>query len=91
MTWDYLKQQLQIKKELYLKVKVRPRAKKTAFIKILSDDTVKIDIAAPAEQGRANEELFNFLASEFLVLKHCIKILSGENDRFKLIRIIRLH
>ena len=78
--------------EIYLRIKVRPGAKATAAKQILkhSDgDIIKIDIAAPAVNGRANLELVKFLAQEFSVRRENIKIISGAGDRLKLAKIVK--
>lgn len=68
-------------------VKVRPQAQMTAFRKSLEDGTLKIDLAAIAEDGAANEELVRFLAQEFGVRESQVEILSGQTSRLKVIRI----
>jgi len=73
--------------ELYLRVKVRPRSPRSEVKAIMSDETVKIDVAAAPENGRANGELLGFLAREFGVGLEAVKILSGAGDRLKLIKI----
>ncbi|MFH1744986.1 MAG: DUF167 domain-containing protein [bacterium] len=73
--------------EVYLKIKARPGASENEVKEIMSDKTVKINIAAPSEKGRANQELIRFLAKEFAVQKEDIKILSGAGERTKLVKI----
>ena len=69
-------------------VKVHPQAMRSAATSILSDGTVKIDIAAPPEKGKANCSLIHFLAKEFGVPKSHVEILCGEVARQKRIRVI---
>jgi hypothetical protein len=83
------KRQFQKDGEIYLRVKVRPNAAMTAVKEIMEDETVKIDIAAPAEKGKANAELAKFLAREFLVDKGNVKIISGAGERVKLVKIAK--
>ena len=73
--------------ELYLRIKVSPNSSKTIFRSKLEDDTIKIDIKAQPEKGKANKELIKYLSSIFEVDKNNVKILSGMNDRLKLIKI----
>jgi len=73
--------------EVYLRVKVRPNAADTALKTLLADETLKIDLAAPAERGKANAELIRFLAKEFGVDRENVKILSGVGERVKLVKI----
>lgn len=75
---------------VYLKIKARPGAAETHVRGILESDegeVLKIDIAAPPEQGRANEALKKYLASVFMVIKGQIDIVSGAGDKYKLIKI----
>jgi uncharacterized protein len=72
---------------LCLKVKVRPSAAKTAIREIMADGTIKIDIAAPAEKGRANQELIEFLAREFFTAKDNVKIIRGVREKIKIVKI----
>ena len=51
------------------------------------DGSIKIDLAAPAEDGKANTALVKFLAEEFSVPLSCVEILSGHAGRRKVIRI----
>jgi len=87
MEFLHLKQRFAHEKELYLRVKVRPNAAVTAIKDIMADETIKIDIAAPAERGKANDELTRFLAGEFRVGKDSVKIISGAGERIKLLKI----
>lgn len=86
---NYL-EELNKKKELYLRVKVRSSAPKTILKDIMKDETIKIDIVAKAEKGKANQELINFLAANFSVSKNNVKIISGKTDRVKLIKIWKI-
>lgn len=74
--------------EIYLRIKVRPDAPKTALKGIMADETLKIDLAAPAEKNKANQELTKFLAKIFEISKTSVIILSGTKDRLKLIKIV---
>jgi uncharacterized protein (TIGR00251 family) len=75
------------KKEVYLRVKVRPNAGETALKEILADNTIKIDIAAPPKKGKANQELISYLADQFRIHKENVKIISGSREKIKLIKI----
>lgn len=70
-----------------LTVRVRPGAKETMITEFLADGTVKIDLAAPAEDGKANAELVRFVAEKHGVSKENVRIVSGMRSRKKLIRI----
>jgi uncharacterized protein (TIGR00251 family) len=72
-------------KEVYLKVKVKPRATKNEIVDILEDDTIKINISAVPEKGKANKELVGFLKDKFRADN--VKIISGKGERIKLVKI----
>lgn len=82
-----LKKELLGKGELYLRVSVRPNAPETKALKSLDDGTIKLDLKAKPERGRANEELKSFLAKNLEVSKENVRILSGFTDRIKLVKI----
>jgi len=74
---------------LYLKVKAKPGMAETEVKEIMSDGTIKVNIAAPAEKGKANRALVGFLAEEFRVRKSEVNIISGAGEKLKLIKIIK--
>lgn len=70
-----------------LQVRVHPSARKTQIKNVMADGTIKIDIAAVPEDGKANAALVEFLAVEFEVKRSNIEIISGETNRKKTVRI----
>ncbi len=79
--------------EAYLRIKVRPGAPKTAVRGTLDTEegqTIKIDVAAPAEKGKANEELIRYLAEELKINKDKFGIISGAGEKLKLIKIKKI-
>jgi hypothetical protein len=91
MSIEDFKQQLGLKLkakgEAYFDVKVRPSAKISRIVAQLEDETLKIDLAAPAEKGKANEELIRLLAKELAVSRASIKIVAGKSERKKLLKV----
>lgn len=72
--------------DLILQLHVQPGAKKTEVVG-LHGDALKIKLAAPPIEGKANLILTKLLAERFAVpLKHVI-LVSGEHSRHKLVRI----
>ncbi len=71
---------------LILSCHLQPKASKDA-ISGLHGDSVKIRIAAPPIDGRANARLIRFLARIFGVPKGAVTIISGELGRQKRVRI----
>lgn len=72
---------------MYIQVKVIPKSPRTQLVEIMPDETWKIRIAAPPEKGKANEELIKFLAKHFGCKKSEIKIISGQTDQRKLVKV----
>ena len=70
-------------------VRVRPNAKRTCLKETMSDGSIKIDLAAPADDGKANVELIRLLAEEFTVPRDHVEIVSGQMSRKKLVRVTR--
>ncbi|MCK5320428.1 YggU family protein [Candidatus Parcubacteria bacterium] len=73
--------------EIYLRLKINPGSAKNEIKDVMADETIKINISAPAEKGKANKELIKFLSNQFGVNKDEIKIISGAGDRLKLVKI----
>ncbi|HRF49546.1 MAG TPA: DUF167 domain-containing protein [Anaerolineales bacterium] len=73
-----------------LLVKITPRAKRTAVIGRLDDGSLKIAVAAPPEDGKANAALIRFLALTLGVREAHIEIVSGHGAPRKLIAITGL-
>lgn len=75
------------KRDIYLRVKVRPNAAETRVKEIMADETVKIDLAAVPKKNKANKALIKFLAQEFDRNENNVKIISGAGERVKLVKI----
>lgn len=69
-------------------VKVTPRAKKTQVVGVMDDGTVKVQVAAPAEEGRANAALIEFLAQTLGIKPGQVEIVAGLSAERKLISLI---
>ena len=71
-------------------VKVKPSSSATKFKGKLDKNgnvILKIDVAAPPEKGKANEELVKFLAKKLGISKNNIEIKAGATSREKKIEI----
>ncbi len=73
---------------LLLALHVQPGASSDA-VTGLHDGRVRVRIAAPALEGRANAALLRFLAAEFGVAKSQVELLEGEGGRRKRVRVNR--
>jgi uncharacterized protein len=79
--------EFEIKRELYIKVKVSPGATKSEVKEVMTDGTIKISIAAQPIKGQANQELIKYLSKSFNCRKTDIKILTGAGEKTKLVKI----
>lgn len=71
---------------MILTVHTHPNAKKNE-LEWVDEDTVKVRIAAPATEGRANRALVEFLAEHFGVSKSRIRLIRGLATRMKQVEI----
>ncbi|MFH1089278.1 MAG: DUF167 domain-containing protein [Candidatus Uhrbacteria bacterium] len=72
---------------MLLTIHATPNAKKTEITGWLDDNTVKIKIAAPPRDGKANQELIRFLAEHYKKPKSSIKIVRGAMTRIKQVEV----
>jgi uncharacterized protein (TIGR00251 family) len=70
-----------------IRVHAQPGGSRTQVVG-LHGDSVKIKIAAPPEDGRANYELCAFLAELFGVAKSAVKLVVGPASRAKVVEIV---
>ncbi len=72
--------------KLILSLYIQPGAKNTQFAG-LHGDALKISLAAPPIEGKANKALIKFLANCFQVSANQVSIKRGEHSRYKLVEI----
>ena len=72
---------------MLLTVHVKPRAKKSALTQWLDETTVKIDVTAAPEGGKANEAVIDVLADALRVSKSRVRIVRGATARMKHVEI----
>jgi uncharacterized protein (TIGR00251 family) len=68
--------------KIVLELHVQPGAKRSEFAG-RHGERIKIRLAAPAHEGRANEALVEFLAGYYRVPKKSVTIASGARSRAK--------
>ncbi|HEX7975686.1 MAG TPA: DUF167 domain-containing protein [Anaerolineales bacterium] len=73
-----------------LAIRVTPRAGKNEITGIQSDGTVKVRLAAPPVDGKANEALVELLSDVLGIAKSKIEIVAGASGRDKLVSILDL-
>lgn len=71
---------------MVLVIHAQPGARESAFAG-LHGESLKVRLAAPALEGRANKELCRFLAAAFGVPQGAVELLSGEGSRHKRVRV----
>ena len=72
---------------MILIIHVKPNAKVTKVISKLDDQTFVIALHAPATEGKANEELVEFLSEKLNIPKTFINLKRGHNSRVKHLEI----
>jgi uncharacterized protein len=70
-----------------VEVKVKANARRNV-VEVLANGTLKVSVAAPALEGKANEHMIDLLASHYGVPKSHIEILRGARSSRKLIQIL---
>ncbi|HVK55978.1 MAG TPA: DUF167 family protein [Burkholderiales bacterium] len=72
---------------LTITVHAQPGAKRSEIVG-LHGDSLKVRIAAPPVEGKANAALLSFIAEVFAVPTKQVRLLRGESARHKVIEII---
>lgn len=72
--------------DIIIKVKIVPGSSKNKIIGVYND-ALKISIAAPPVEGKANKKCIAYLAKYFDLAKSKIEIISGQTSKNKLIKI----
>ena len=72
--------------DIIVKVKIVPGSSQDKIIGIYND-ALKIAIAAPPVEGKANKKCIAYLAKYLDVVKSKIEIISGQTSKNKLIKI----
>lgn len=71
-----------------LVIHAQPGARKSG-IAGLHGDALKVKLAAPPVEGRANDELLRYLSDALGVPKSALRIERGDSSRRKLVRVMR--
>ena len=73
-----------------LTLRITPRARKTEFAGVLEDGILRVRVAAPTVEGKANTALLTFLAKVLAVRKSRIEIIAGERGLDKIVSVLDL-
>jgi len=66
---------------------VQPNAKLSEIVQWIDEDTIKIKIAAPPINGKANKELLRVLSKTLKIPKTSIEIIRGAQTKIKQVKI----
>lgn len=69
-----------------LEIKAVPNAPRSVVIGWLGD-ALKVKVHAPALEGRANDELCEFLAAKLNLPRRAVSLLRGDKSRQKVVRL----
>lgn len=69
-----------------INLKVIPNAKKTEIIGLL-DEALKIKIASPPVDGKANIQIIKFFSDYLNIAKSKLEIISGEKSKYKQLKV----
>ena len=73
---------------LLLHIHVRPNAKVNAIREVNANNEIRVDIAADAQDGRANQELIDFMRRILKIPSEQLEIVRGHKQREKVLRLI---
>ena len=73
-----------------LTLRITPRARKTEFAGVLEDGILRVRVAAPPVEGKANAALLTFLAKVLGVRKNRIEIIAGVRGLDKIVSVLDL-
>jgi uncharacterized protein (TIGR00251 family) len=73
-----------------LTLRITPRARKTEFAGVLEDGILRVRVAAPPVEGKANAALLTFLAKVLGVRKNRLEIIAGQRGLDKIVSVLDL-
>jgi uncharacterized protein (TIGR00251 family) len=79
-----------MKQNNILSFRVVPNKPESKVVGVSEDGTIRIEIKAPPNEGKANKELINTIAKILGLNKSQVIILKGSTSKNKLIRIISI-
>ena len=68
-------------------LQVVPRASRTEVVGAYGDDSLRLRLAAPPVDGKANRELLRFLSEALGVPARALELVSGQTGRRKVVRV----
>jgi len=71
---------------MIIRIRVQPRAKRNSLAGRLEDEW-KLQIMAPAHEGKANQACIEFFARGLGIARSRVKLISGEKSRHKVLAL----
>lgn len=72
--------------ELTIKIKVEPRSSRSGITGFYGEG-LKVKLASPPVEGKANKELIKVLAKKFGIRKKDVEIIKGEKSKNKVVKL----
>ena len=72
---------------VYVKLQVSPGAKNTEVKGLYGEEALKLSVAAPPTDGKANAEIERYLSSLFGVSRSGVAVVKGASSRDKLVLV----
>ncbi len=74
------------KEHLIINVKVEPRSSRSGIVGPYGD-SIKVKLASPPVEGKANKELIEVLSKGFGIAKKDVEIISGQSSKNKTVKL----
>ncbi len=74
------------KKDLIIHIKVEPRSSRSGITGFYGEG-LKVKLASPPVEGKANKELIEVLAKKFGIRKKDVEIIKGEKSKNKIVKL----
>lgn len=71
--------------DLSFRVRATPRARASALAGVDDEGVLRVRVAAPPVEGKANDALCAFLAGSLGIRASAVRIASGEGSRYKIV------
>ena len=70
---------------VYVKLRISPGAKSTAVKGLYGEEAIRLSVAAPPVEGKANAEIERYLAQLFGLSRSEVTVAKGKSSRDKLV------
>ena len=70
-----------------LHMRVSPGASRSQWLGLMADGRIKVRVAAPPENGKANAALIEFVAEALGIRKSEVRLVTGKSSRDKIVEV----